>query len=164
MPHHKTGHHGLDIDALHLADAARQGAVALQTAFPGVVFTSGRRTRGQQAAAMARNIVKSGKRSWIGDAYKPSATRNACQRWVDDNPDATTAGQLTAGLFIVLQCLSDKTVGEFSKHLVGLAFDVQPVARSHGGADIKAAIKALPGLTKFIQSESGVTVWHAQFG
>jgi hypothetical protein len=159
----KSANGGYDVESLDLAEAAREAALVLQAQFPQVVFTSGRRTRGQQAAAMAQNIVRSHKRNWIAKAYKPSHVRDVCQKWVDDNPDATTAAQLMGGLLITLHALSSKEVGQFSRHLVGLAFDVRPVGKAAGAAEIKHAIRELPGLVKFIESEAGVKVWHAQF-
>ena len=49
-----------------------------------------------------------------------------------------------------------------SKHFSGEAFDVQPVPGSKGEA-IKAAIRKLPGLVKFLEAEGGLVRWHAQF-
>jgi hypothetical protein len=151
------------IDALNLADVAKNAASSLKTTYPAVVFSSGRRTVAHQAAAMAGNIVKSQNRKWIQATYVQSAVRDACQKWVDDHPTATSSDDLTSGLTTVLGTFSADQLGQLSKHLAGLAFDVQPVDAANGGDTLKAAIQALPALDKFIENEGGLTVWHAQF-
>ena len=152
-----------DIDALNLAPTCKQAAIALRTACPAVVFTSGRRTPAQQASAIPANIVKSKDRQWIAKTYATSSARDACQGWVDEHPDATTQGDLAGGLAGVLGDLDDDQLARLSRHLAGMAFDVQPVADADGGAAIKAAIAKLDGLDKFLDKEGGLTVWHAQF-
>jgi hypothetical protein len=151
------------VDALNLADVAKTAALSLKDSYPAVVFTSGRRSVSQQAAAMAGNIVKSQNRNWITATYVQSAVRDACQKWVDDHPAATSVADLTSGLTSVLNTFTDAQLGQLSKHLAGMAFDVQPVDDDDGGDALKAAIKTLPALDKFLESEGGLTVWHAQF-
>jgi hypothetical protein len=147
-----------DIDALDLSPTAKAAAQELRKKHPGVVFTSGRRNVHDQAHAMASNIVSSNDRKWIGKTY---AAAKKLQDWVDANPDKKTVDELTTGLEATLTGMSDAERGGVSKHLSGEAFDVQPVTKDAGA--IKADIKALPGLTKFLESEGGLVRWHAQF-
>jgi hypothetical protein len=86
--------------------------------------------------------------------------RDACQKWVDDNPDKKAKAEIEQGLLEVLNQYTDAQLGVLSKHISGMAFDVQPV---EGGEDIKASIKALEGLDKFLEKEGGLVRWHAQF-
>lgn len=152
-----------EIEALDLAMVASTAAYTLKAAHPAVTFTSGRRDVAEQASAMAANIVKSSNRQWIHDTYVQSEVRDACQKWVDDNPGITAASDLADGLESTLEPFSPAKLGKLSKHLSGMAFDVQPIADADGGAGIRGTIKTLPGLDKFIENEGGLTVWHAQF-
>lgn len=150
---------GLSIDDLDLAEYAKSGAVSLQTKYPDTVFTSGRRTIQQQADAMAHNVASN--RQWIKQTYKASAQRDALQKWVDDNPAATDEDDISAGLKSVMDGWTDDQKANFSRHIVGLAFDVQPV---DDDADaIKDYIRKLPHLHKFLDKEGGLTIWHADF-
>jgi hypothetical protein len=146
------------VEALDLAPAAKAAALALHTAHPEIVFTSGRRDVAEQAHAMASNIVSSHNRKWIEQTY---ASATALQKWVDDNPAATTVDQLAAGLKGVLDSMSDADRRKVSKHLSGDAFDVQPQTKD--AEKIKQDIRALPGLTRFLDHEGGLDRWHAQF-
>jgi len=147
------------IEVLNLAPAAKAAAYELKRRHPGVVFTSGRRDKVGQARAMASNVVSN--RQWIVQTYKVSDARAACQKWVDEHPEATTQAQIQDGLLSVFDSLTDQQLGGLSKHLSGNAFDVQPV---HQDADaIKAAIRGLPGLDLFLDREGGLERWHAQF-
>lgn len=148
-----------DIEALNLVGAAKKGAYALKKEHSSVVFTSGFRTTEDQARAMAENVAAS--RSYIKDTYQQSTARDKCQKWVDDNPDKKTKEEIQKGLKSVMDDLTDSQLNLLSKHLSGEAFDVQPVTID---ADkIKKTIKGLAGLTKFLEKESGLTRWHAQF-
>jgi hypothetical protein len=147
-----------DIDALDLSPVAKKAAQQLKKAHPEIVFTSGRRDVAGQAHAMAANIVSSGDRKWIEKTYASAAT---LQKWVDDNPNAKTVDEISAGLKGVLDAMSDADRGKVSKHLSGDAFDVQPQTKD---ADkIKAEMAALPGATKFLSQEGGLERWHVQF-
>ncbi|MBU6437521.1 MAG: hypothetical protein KGQ77_08335 [Betaproteobacteria bacterium] len=153
--------HGFDaeIELLHLAPLARCGAYVLKQAHPSVHFTSGRRSREDQTRAMAANVVRN--RKWIEQTYRPSVLRDQCQRWVDDHPDLQSASAVEAGLLTVLRTAADSELGRFSKHLSGEAFDAQPVDRDSEA--IKATIRGLPGLDRFLDSEGGFVRWHVQF-
>lgn len=147
------------IEALNLSDVAKAGAYALKRKHPAVVFTSGRRNKEDQARAMASNVVSN--RNWIGETYIPSKARDACQKWVNEHNDKKTKDEIAEGLKSVLDELTDNELGRLSKHLSGAAFDVRPVQKD---ADkIKATIKGLKGLSKFLDKEGGLVRWHAQF-
>lgn len=148
-----------EIEALDLADTARNAAYALKRAYPSVKFTSGRRNKAEQAQAMASNVVQN--RKWIEQTYASSDLRTQCQDWVDSNPDKKTQAEIAEGLLSVLDAASDADLGKFSKHLSGQAFDVQPVYKDADA--IKNTIRGLSGLDKFLETEGGLVRWHAQF-
>src|SRR3989442_1021010 len=148
-----------EIEALDLAKTAREAAYALKKAHPSVEFTSGRRTKEDQARAMASNVVKN--RKWIEQTYVSSALRTKCQQWVDNNPEKKTQEEIASGLLSVLNEATDADLGKFSKHLSGEAFDVQPVET--GAEAIKKTIRGLSGLDRFLETEGGLVRWHAQF-
>lgn len=147
------------IEGLNLRGSAKDGAEKLKAKHPGIIFTSGRRDKGDQARAMASNVVKN--RKWIVQTYKPTPVSAACQKWVDSNPQATSQSSIGAGLLKVLNGFEDSELRRLSKHLSGDAFDVQPVTQN--AEAIKADIRALPGLDKFLEKEGGLIRWHAQF-
>ena len=148
------------IDALGLAPTAHAAALALLAAHPGVVFTSGRRDAEAQALAMATNIGRS--RRWIAATYRATAERDQLQAWVDAHPEATTRDAIAAGLLLIMETWGDAQRARLSRHFAGLAFDVRPVGGAAGEA-IKATIRGLPGLVKFLEQEGGLTRWHAEF-
>ena len=154
-----TGPVDPEIEALDLSEEAKRAAYILKSKHPTVHFTSGRRDKNAQASAMASNVALN--RQWIKETYVPSEAREACQRWVDSNPDKRTKEAITAGLISVFNSLTDAQMARISKHLSGDAFDVQPVVMN--AAEIKATIRGLPGLDKFLDREGGLERWHAQF-
>lgn len=147
------------IEGLHLNELPRNAAYMLKQRFPNIIFTSGRRNRTDQARAMASNVVKN--RKWISQTYLPSPASQACQKWVDDHPEATTKEAIADGLFSVLNAFADVDLRRLSKHLSGDAFDVKPVVQN--AEAIKDFIRHLPGLDKFLDKEGGLIRWHAQF-
>lgn len=147
------------IEALQLAVTAKKAAYALKKAHPTIVFTSGRRNKTDQARAMAGNVVAN--RQWIKQTYADTKASRECQKWIDDHPGAKTREEIATGLISVLNGLTDAEIGRLSKHLSGEAFDVQPVEQNAN--EIKATIRRLPGLTKFLDREGGLVRWHAQF-
>ncbi len=147
-----------EIEALDLAETAKKAAYSLKEKHPSVVFTSGRRNKQDQARAMAGNVVK--ERKWIENTYVKSAVRDACQKWVDDNPGKKTESEIEQGLLEVLNKYTDAQLGLLTRHLSGMAFDVQPVS---GGEKIKAEMKALAGPDNFLEKEGGLVRWHAEF-
>lgn len=148
------------IDALNLAPPARAAALELLRQHPDVVFTSGRRDAADQARAMAGNIVWN--RRWIGQTYRATAERDQLQAWVDAHPEFKTRDTIAAGLLAIMETWTDAQRAKLSRHFAGLAFDVQPVFGSPGEA-IKATIRKLPGLVKFLENEGGLVRWHAEF-
>jgi hypothetical protein len=150
----------LSVDDLDLVDYAKEAAEALQTAHPAVVFTSGRRDTREQADAMAGNIVRN--RKWIEQTYAATDERDALQTWVDEHPEATTSSAISDGLFAIMTTWSDGQKAKLSRHFSGQAFDVRPVSGKPGD-EIKATIKGLARLRKFLESEGGLTIWHADF-
>ena len=149
------------IEALKLADVAREAAYALKAAHPGVSFTSGRRERRDQCRAMAQNVAT--ERGWIQATYKASPVREALQAWVDTHPEAISVLALTDGLLSALNALPNADVAKFSKHLTGEAFDVQPLPDGATAEAIKATIRGLPGLVQFLEKEGSKVRWHAGF-
>ncbi len=151
----------VSIDDLDLAASAKAGVQNLQEQFPNdVKFASGRRSIERQASAMAPNVVKN--RKWIEETYKASPQRTALQKWVDDHPTATTAAAISAGLESVMKSWTEAQQRNFSRHITGDAFDVQPVAGAQGDK-IKQAIAKLPKLNWHTFQEGGLEIWHAQF-
>ncbi len=146
---------------LGLGKSAKAAAQELLKQFPAdVKFTSGRRSISEQASAMAPNVVKN--RKWIEQTYKDTSQRAALQKWVDDHPEAKTASALSVGLESVMQGWTETEKRNFSRHISGDAFDVQPVA-GDVGKKIKDAIGKLPKLNWHTFSEGGLEIWHAQF-
>jgi hypothetical protein len=148
-----------EIEALDLALTAKIAAYALKKAHPGVIFTSGRRNKRDQARAMSENVILN--RKWIEQTYAKTPARDNCQKWVDDHPGKTTQQEIEAGLASVIDALPDAELARLSKHLSGDAFDVQPVIED--AEQIKATIRSLPGLKVFLDMEGGLVRWHAQF-
>jgi hypothetical protein len=146
----------MTIEELNLEPVAKKAATILQSKHPEIEFTSGRRTKFQQAHAMANNVVLN--RRWIGQTYLAGAK---LQQWVDQHPEAKTIDQITAGLEQVMKGMPDSELVKLSRHLTGRAFDVRPVTAN--AAAIKADILKLPGLHKFLDKEGGLVRWHAQF-
>ena len=150
-----------DIEKLNLTDVAKKAAYQLKNKYQKTFFTSGLRTKKEQAYAMAGNIVKSGNRNWIKETYADSEPIRKLQKWVDDNPNSTTKEQIGNGLLSVMDKMSERDILKVSKHLTGDAFDVQPTTSNPD--EVKKYIKNLPGVTKFLDREGGLVIWHAQF-
>ncbi len=99
---------------------------------------------------MASKVVKN--RKWIEETYAASDLRTALQKWVDDNPKITKPAEVAAGLLGVFEAAAAEA---------GEAFDVQPVTPD--AEAIKATIRGLEGLGKFLETEGGRVRWHTQF-
>lgn len=149
-----------DIDALKLAPVARAAAIRLREQFPSVKFTSGRRAVADQARAMSQNVAKN--RKWIAETYVSTPESRELQAEVDKLGPHATAETIAHVLGALMEDWTDAQKGRVSKHFSGEAFDVQPVPGPKGEA-IKAAIRKLPGLVKFLEAEGGLVRWHAQF-
>lgn len=148
----------MTIEEMNLAPTTKAAAKLLLQKHPNIVFTSGRRDVHQQAHAMAGNVVAKHDRKWIGKTYIKG---QKLQAWVDAHPEAVTVDQLTAGLTQVMNQMPEHERTKISRHLTGRAFDVRP--QTENAAAIKADIRALPGLNKFLEREGGLERWHAQF-
>lgn len=147
-----------EIDALDLNATAKAAALELKKKHSEINFTSGRRTVAEQAHAMASNIVTGKDRKWIEKTY---ASATSLQKWVDDNPKATTVDDIAKGLEDTMNGMASGDLGKVSKHLSSGAFDVQPQEKDADA--IKNDIKSLSGLSKFLEKEGGLVRWHAQF-
>jgi len=145
---------------MDLEPVAERAARLLVEAWPMVKFTSGRRNFRDQARAMSHNVARN--REWIAQTYKPTTASIRLQAWVDVHPEALTPQAIEEGLYRCLSEMKPAVAGKLSRHLSGLAFDVEPVYGSRG-EKIKATIRALPGLNKFLDKEGGRVIWHAQF-
>ena len=148
----------MTIEEMQLAPVAKEAATILKTKHPEVEFTSGRRDVRQQAHAMAGNIVVLHDRKFIGHTYLAGAK---LQAWVDSHPEAVTVDDITDGLEQTMNAMPEEELMKISRHLTGRAFDVRPVAAN--AEAIKADIRKLPGLHKFLDHEGGHVRWHAQF-
>ena len=158
---HKVSRKGSrSIESLKLSPKAKKAAEQLLNEYPDIVFTSGRRDLAGQARAMAGNVVK--KRDWIEKTYASNDASKACQKWVDDHPEAKTQKQIAAGLLATFKELGPKA-GQISRHLTGDAFDVQPVKDKDKAEAIKKSIKELPGVKQFLEHEGGLEIWHVGF-
>jgi hypothetical protein len=145
-----------DIKALNLEPQAEQAAVSLRQASPGVIFTSGRRSLADQARAMASNVVGGGGKNWVTNTYAHSAVRDAIQAWINKNWSQVKSNReaVANGILEILNANVPASYS-FSRHLTGLAFDVQP------GSTTEKAINALHG--HFIKNEGGLVRWHIDF-
>lgn len=150
----------MDIEDLGLVGNALQGAKALKTAHPGVIFTSGRRGVLDQARAMSQNIVRN--RQWIVQTYTATPESASLQHWVSSHQDANQAA-VAAGLAAIMGGWNDVQKGHLSKHFNGHAWDLQPMSPGHEASAVVAYIQQLPGLSKFLEHEGGLVRWHAQF-
>jgi hypothetical protein len=153
------------IEALGLTATAKAAAYKLKQDHPTIVFTSGLRTKADQARAMAGNVVSD--RSYIKNTYKATNQgATACQKWVDDNPTKKTKAEIESGLLGVIDGLNQSQLDGLSKHLSGNAFDVNE-DDSDEGKKIKAAMDNTPG-GKFVPETVGKPpdekhIWHLQF-
>ncbi|MGB3431873.1 hypothetical protein [Achromobacter sp.] len=149
------------IAELDLTPSAKAGAEALLAQFPShVKFTSGRRDIADQARAMAPNVLK--ERRWIEKTYKDTPQRAALQAWVDANLQATDAATIAAGLEAIMRSWTAAQQRNFSRHFLGDAFDIAPIAGDIG-KQIKDAIPKLPRYQWHTFDEGGLEIWHIQF-
>ena len=146
---------------LNLSPSFAPVAVALEAAFPGVYFTSGRRDVEQQSQAMADNVIVN--RKYVVDTYRESPERDVLQLIIDANSQPMNHANMAALILRYLRSLTDEQLGHLTKHPAGLAFDVRPEGGSRGDA-IKAWLfaKAKEIGGKFLDKESGIEIWHLQ--
>lgn len=151
---------------LGLIEPALSAAIALEERFPDIVFTSGRRSREDQARAMAQNVALAG-RGWITRTYRPSPMREAIVQELRRLPHVKEASNIQARIMRVLGPATDEMAAGISKHLGGLAFDVKPMIGQNGkptarGLEVIAALVAMPQTGKFLSHEGGLVRWHWQ--
>jgi hypothetical protein len=136
----------------------------LNERFPDLEFTSGLRDVPAQARVMATNQLR--KPFWIGSTYKQG---KELQKLINENSE--NLGSLAAMTAFIQQWLLAKTpedLGEFSRHLGGYAFDIQPMLDNRGiltspGFKVVEFIKQYVRPEKFLQWEGGLAIWHLQF-
>jgi hypothetical protein len=131
--------------------------------FPNADITSTKRNLEDQCRAMAGNVIYN--RKWIMQTYAPSAARDACQAWVDANPNSRVPTLISGGLFGVLQPMSEDQLQGLSWHLSGDAFDVFPDGDQNKIiclGSLVSSCEASGGTAKFLQAEGGLTRWHWQ--
>src|SRR5262245_22855627 len=104
------------ISSLGLSSTAKKAAEELLKAHPDIEFTSVKRDLEEQASAMAGNVVKT--RDYIKNTYGSSDASKACQKWVEDHPEAKAQKDIAAGLLETLNGLGSKAA-YLSKHLTG---------------------------------------------
>jgi hypothetical protein len=151
----------LAVADLDLSTNAKAAAESLLKQFgpDKIGFTSGRRDVAGQAKAMAGHVVN--KRDWIIKTYVDAEDAAELQKWVDENPQATTVTSIADGLKSVMDGWDIDKLRRLSWHLTGDAFDLMPIP-SPAGDEIVAAIKLLPNYNKFLPKEDGDIVWHVQ--
>jgi hypothetical protein len=144
---------------LNLAEPAATVAAQLEAQWPGIVFTSGRRSLEAQARAMSQDIAIN--RRFVVQTYAASFVSNACQAWVDANPQATLPSDIAAGLLSVLDPLPDGVLSGLSKHLSGEAFDCEPATVPYEALEwLEAQALAMGG--KLLTREGGLIRTHWQ--
>ena len=62
---------------------------------------------------MAGNIVLN--RQWVVQTYVDSPASRACQKWVNDHPEATTKDEIAHGLLATLQSLPEGEAGRIER-------------------------------------------------
>jgi hypothetical protein len=160
-----------DLKALALEGAAFRAAVSLRDAFPSVKFTSGRRTRHDQARAMAARIVVDFQH--VGHTYKPNDVTRAVQSWVNAQRGIRTEAGFVAGLLRLFGRFDDGAMMQLSRHFSGRAFDIQPVPGADGTRLVTFA-RRLPGLRSICGPVGDVLLakpdaadrfnrWHLEF-
>lgn len=143
-----------------LTGKALKAATELLAKYPDAVITSGRRNVTEQAMAMAKNIVAD--RKFIVKTYVTCKAALACQQWIDEHPTAEQR-EIQIGIGALLRELPSSELGKLSKHLGGLAFDIQPVDGTPGAlirAELVALAKKYGG--KFLDHEGSLVRWHWQ--
>jgi hypothetical protein len=149
------------IEALDLKPKAKAAAYAIKKKFPAVSFTSGKRDEvDEQASAMASNVVSN--RNWITETYADKALSAKLQKWLDDNPKATTKAAITKGLADTMSTWTEEEKGRLSAHFTGEAFDIQPQADKAEEIKAEANNQATTRGGKFLEKEGGLIRWHVQ--
>jgi len=152
----------MNIAAMGLTPRMAARATELQTAFPTVVYTSGRRTLQAQAHAMAVNTTMN--RNFIRQTYVHAAL---LQTTIDAHPEAVEVSQIENLLVADMNALAPADLNRISRHLTGDAVDLLPMEDDTGtptdvGAQVIAWIKACPDTDIMLLREAGLVKWHWQ--
>ncbi len=146
-----------DIRRLNLDPIARAAAVILKQRNPNVRFNSGRRELNDQARAMASNVVAIGP-SWVENTYSDSAIKSRVVSALNANWSRIRGSQ-SAIQKVILDTFNANLsiVGQMSRHLSGMAFDVQP------GSCRYSDLASLPRVRWYTNREGGLEIWHVDF-
>jgi len=161
----------MTIEEMRLAPNARQGAVLVLAAHPGIVFTSGRRDARDQARAMAANTIRYGV-DWLGQTYRNRQMVGELEGWIAQHLDQSASLTLmTEGFYRTIVATQAGQLAQFP-HCRGDAFDIQIPRFGSGQIDedetnrIRRTIETLPvglGLQLILTREGQHRVIHAQF-
>lgn len=162
----------LTVQELDLTSNAAAAARLIQTEFPTVVFTSGRRSVADQARVMAHNVSVVGI-NWL-DIYGAKWHRiiKALKTHVSENPEQLKdKNKLALEFYDILHDNFRAEIARFP-HITGRAFDIRWPRHVDGSVDqeryaaVCSYIENLPaelGLEKLLRKEGSVEVIHAQF-
>jgi len=148
----------MTIDQLQLAPVMERQARALQTAFPNVVYISGRRDLARQAQAMAANYIQD-PQGYLVHNYIHAAELQAA---VDAQREVTSLDGIAHLFYTVME--GDPSLVR-SPHLDGDAVDLLPMEDAHGqstaeGNEVIDWIQACPDTTDFRMREGRLVRWH----
>lgn len=130
---------------------------------PGAVLLSGKRTRTEQARAMAENCVAAGSEKWIADTYKWSRVSSAC---IDSagvsfrHLKKPSIDAVTLAIAAAMALFSDEQLAALSSHMTGRAFDLKP-GDSFVTSVTREVVKKFGG--ELITNEGGLNRLHAEF-
>lgn len=156
---------------LGLAEPCLSFVNRMRSVYPKTIFTSGLRTRKDQARAMSQNLVTD--RKYI-DVYMHSVAIDRIREWLQNNPHVVDQAGICQGLVGVLATLSDEQFEHLTSHGRGLAVDIAPgsapralviaTACEFGGL----VLSDLPDITvlergKILWREGGLKRCHVQF-
>lgn len=110
---------------LHVVEPCLSFVNRMLSVNPKTVFTSGNRTRKDQARAMAQNLVAD--RDYVS-VYAHSYAIDKIREWISSHPLVNTFDGLNAGLLGVLSLLTDDQFAHLTSHANGLAVDIDPTS------------------------------------
>lgn len=143
-------------------------AAELCAKFPAVVLTSAKRAVEDQARAMAQNCAvqplwilggKTQDGTQVDGTYLWSRAAQLLHNWSASHV-GNSAAQLCVDFSRILKALPVSEMGKISKHLAGLAFDVQPSGDDSVKEFLRAAAVQHGG--RFLEKEGGLVRWHWQ--
>lgn len=147
-----------------LNPTAASVARAFLAQHPDAVLTSGRRTVGAQAEAMAENVAV--KTNWIRNTYLSSPLSVAMQAHVKALvPEDRTPENLANGFAAIMNLALPDELRRLSWHLDGSAWDARPVPGPEQEATARRLIATAiaSGATgKVLTEEGGIRKLHVQ--